>query len=173
MKILSIALLLGFITGCQLIPKQVNNQPAITTLPNEQVNYTHYYIWLKTLNNEQLQAEMTAQKKQSETNNAAAIKVSLINSAPNYLLNNAYNAKDVLNKHKRYIASLKQGTKAEQNNYAFITLLNDQLNQRLLLIEAQQNKNKRLEDLEAGISQLSSQIKQLKTIENTLNNRDQ
>lgn len=173
MKVLSIALLLSFITGCQLIPEQGNDQPIKINLPEQQVNYTHYYIWLKTLNNEQLQAEMLAQKAKSNVDNIAAIKASLINSVPNYLLNNAYNAKDILNERKDYIASLNQGNKLDKTNYAFITLLNDQLNQRILLIEAQQNKNKRLEDLEAGISQLSLQIKQLKTIENTLNNRGQ
>lgn len=175
MKIITMALLLTCVSACQLLPEQVTEKKAAGTphIQKKNVNYAHYYMWLKTLDNKKLQTEMAYQKSQSKGKNTAAIKVSLINSTPNYLLHNAYNAKDILNKHKEYIVSLNQGNKNEKNNYAFITLLNDQLNQHILLIEEQQNKNKRLEDLEAGISQLSSQIKQLKNIENTLNTRGQ
>ena len=170
---LSLSLMLS-ITGCQLI-----SQPA-----SSQSSYGQYYLWLKSLNNEEILAEITQQKQSFALGNSQAGEyLLLLHSLPNSPIHNAYTAKSMINKrNNQYLVSHYNPT-----ILAFITVLKDQFNQQLLILEKFANKSAELKLNEqqhyelnqekiknkALIVQLKRQIVQLKIIEQSINERGQ
>jgi len=170
---LSLILLL-FITGCQLISQKADSQSS----------YGQYYLWLKSLNNEDLLAEIRQQKQSFALGNTQAEEyLLLLHSLPNSPIHNAYTAKSMLNKRNNQYSI----SHYNPSNLAFITVLKDQLNQQLLSLEKLSAKSAELElNLEnndelsqanknsnALIVLLKQQIVQLKKIEKNINEHEQ
>lgn len=122
---LVISLLLN-LSACEIIPQK------ITVIPT----YGDYYLWLKTLNNDELLHEIEQQKKNSEAKSPDAdIYVMLLHSLPKSPIYNPYTAKSMLNELQlQYVESRYNPT-----NLALITLLRDLLNEQLLTIQKQNN----------------------------------
>lgn len=173
-------LLTCLLTACQTT--------SPTTLPKIQADniasYSHYYLWLKTLNKKEVLAE---EKKQSELMRVMASnqqkdtarnlsKLILIYSLPNTSIHQPYKAKRLLNEH------LLTSNKSNKENVAFTMLLRDQLNTQLKLLAKQEEfdkaySKKTIED-DILIKQLHQQIKQvnqqlilLKKIDKNINER--
>ncbi|TWX68926.1 hypothetical protein [Colwellia sp. C1TZA3] len=188
--LLSIALLL---TGCQLLTKHDSTSNSKST------SYGEYYLTLKQLNQQQLTEEVNKQqksvesqaKKNSEIDYDAQIKLLLLYSLPKSPIYNVFDAKVLLNKlnSKGDNAALANISPSEQ---AFISLLGDQLNQRLLMrnrllaqekkrqqeqqqreIKQQQLALKQQQNLIEQVKILEQTIKQLKNIEQAIDKRDQ
>jgi len=175
-------------TGCQLL-----NQPETLT-----TSYGQYYLWLKSLNQEELQEEIMQQKHNLAVNDSdAELHLLLIHALPNSPIHNPYTAKALLNTFQlQYISS-----RYNSENLAFITMLRDQLNQQLLTLEKlskalktgkknrliqssldkennkykiiQKSLNKENQQHQQSIKRLKQQIIQLKKIEQTINNHEQ
>lgn len=166
------------ISGCQL-----------TTVPSKpSTSYGEYYLTLQQLtpvqlSNEvdKLQGQITqipTQFPQQDYN--TQIKLLLLYSLPKSPIYNSFNAKSLLNKMKKE----KNHTALvaiNANEKALISLLYDQLNQRLLmrnrLLEQQQRHrdktSKQQQALANKISLLERTITQLKNIDQTINKREQ
>ncbi|MFT5755889.1 MAG: hypothetical protein ACI9LM_000601 [Alteromonadaceae bacterium] len=161
-------------TGCQLL----NSAQTLTT------SYGQYYLWLKSLNQDELQQEIIQQKHNLTVNNSdAELYLLLIHALPNSPIHNPYTAKALLNTFQlQYISS-----RYHSENLAFITMLRDQLNEQLLTLEKlnnAQNKDKENKLIQRSLHQkqqlhqqsikrLKQQIIQLKKIEQTINNHEQ
>jgi hypothetical protein len=184
----ALVLLIISSTGCQLL----NQSKTLTT------SYGQYYLWLKSLSQEELQQEIIQQKHNLTVNNTdAELHLLLIHALPNSPIHNPYTAKALLNTFQlQYISS-----RYNSENLAFITMLRDQLNEQLLILEKlskalksdkenriiqsalhKKNNEQKLaqnvlqkENLlhQQSIKRLSQQIIQLKKIEQTINNHEQ
>jgi len=123
-KLVFIAFLFINLTACELIP------PKSTTIPT----YGDYYLWLKTLNNDELLQEIEQQRKNKKVKSPDAdIYVMLLHSLPKSPIYNPYTAKSILNELQlQYVESRYNPT-----NLALITLLRDLLNEQLLTIQKQ------------------------------------
>lgn len=176
MKTLSLFCCLILLSGCQILNRDTVS-PSTTTTPINvsasisNINYAHYYLWLKAQTQKQLASEYKALSNTLKV--GEQLKLALLYAQPQFNEHNIFNAKDILNQHKKFIQQFEKGSTAQRNNYAFFTLLNDQLNQHILLINNESMQQSRLAELESGINQLSRQIEQLKNIENTINTRGQ
>ncbi len=180
-KILSMAFILCVITllsACQLTEKKSSNvQPHF-------LRYSQYYLWLKTLTNEQVIAEEAEQKSlmasQSQENSSnellAQSKLILIYSLANTPLHQPYKSKRLLNDY------LLTDDVKNNENLAFSMFLREHLNTQLKLhekLEAQKKEfNKRDDDYHALIKQLQQQLDQvnqqlilLKRIDQNINER--
>lgn len=123
-KLLLIVAIILSIMGCELVPQKN------TVIPT----YGDYYLWLKTLDNDELLHEIEQQKKKSEVKSPDAdIYVMLLHSLPKSPIYNPFTAKKMLNELQlQYVESRYNPT-----NLALITLLRDLLNEQLLAIQKQ------------------------------------
>lgn len=166
--ILFICLLL--LSGCQLLPDSRNNT----------VIFNHYYLWIKSLDAEEIVQEISRQKNNKLSGLAQAdIHLIMLYSLPNSPVHNPYTAKSQLND---YQLEPYENTIFSTADLAFIVMLKDQLNQQLLLLEElnnfkgayKQSKSlitvQQIETLEdqKTISQLNEKIIQLKKIEKAI-----
>lgn len=180
-------------SGCQLTSNNANSKNDNTNNVNSRLTYGEYYLALQQLSQQQLKEEIEQQQTTVEQisldspNYNAQIKLLLLYSFPKSPIYNSFHAKMLLNQ-----------LKSEDNNaafaliapseQAFISLLNDQLNQRLLmrnrLIEQQkelqqksliqqQNAKKLQQALTEQVKLLEQTIKQLQDIEQAIDKRDQ
>ncbi|ALO35832.1 hypothetical protein CMT41_14710 [Colwellia sp. MT41] len=167
-----IILLASLASACQMPP------PATKT--NDGVNYSQYYLWLKTLNKQEVLTE--EQKQHVLINqplkgvNFSQGKLILIYSLANTPLHQPYKAKRLLNEH------LLASNNMSKENVAFTMLLRDQLNTQLYLLEKQARSSKKFsqqsDEHHAEIKQLNNQLNHvnqqlmlLKQIEQNINER--
>jgi hypothetical protein len=143
------------VAGCQTTSPVI--EPA-----KKPINYSYYYVWLKTLSNTQLLTEEQSQKSLTTSNSQKLInsqgKLILIYSLPNSTLHQPYKAKRLLNN------LLLSEHSLNEYNIAFTTLLRDQLNTQLHLLQKQEQLtesiNKHKEHYNETISQLTTQLTQ-------------
>jgi len=181
MSLLTILMLLAM-SGCQFLGDLNNNK--IESITNkleptaDNVKFSHYYLWIKSLNHDEISQEII-QKKSNEQSGYAQAKVQLIMlySLPTSPVHNPYTAKTLLND---YPLATYVDTTFSTADLAFIVMLKDQLNQQLLLLEQLTNykgvykQSKKVNSTQQlKIDQLNKQIIQLKKIEKTLSNRGQ
>ena len=171
----AIAVMLLLSTGCQILP-----QPQQTTTHNTSY-YGGYYMWIKSLSEDELRAEVLLQQENSKLGNELAeTHLLLLYSLPNSPIHNPYTAKSKLNQKQVQLDE----TEINSTDLAFIVMLKDQLNQQLLILNklilnerADEKTQKKLEQqqhsielLEAKSLKLQQQIQQLKNIEKNINN---
>ena len=171
---ISLLIFLSLNTGCQLL-----NQTTMIT-----ASYGQYYLWLKSLNQEELLQEIVQQKHNlTENNSDTELYLLLIHALPNSPIHNPYTAKALLNVFQLQYVS----TRYNSENLAFITMLRDQLNEQLLILEKLSKVSKTNEENQIiqtslhkenfkhqqELKRLSQQIIQLKKIEQTINNHGQ
>ena len=174
-------------SGCQLTSNNVNSR----------LTYGEYYLALQQLSPQQILEEVIKQQTQVEQisnespNYNAQIKLLLLYSSPKSPIYNSFHAKMLFNKLKNEEndAAFASITPSEQ---ALISLLHDQLNQRLLMRNRliaeqklqqenfqktgtmqQQNAIKIQQNLIEQVKLLEQTIKQLKDIEQAIDKRDQ
>lgn len=174
-KHLFIFTLLFALSGCHLLDDSTKTK----------VNFSHYYLWIKSLDDDELAEEITQQKNNKQFGAVQAnLQLIMLYSLPNSPVHNPYTAKTMLN---NYPLAPYIDTTFSTTDLAFIVMLKDQLNQQLLLLEQlanykgvyQQSKKfnsvQKLEinQLKQQINQLNQQIIQLKKIEKTISKRGQ
>ena len=166
------------LSACQLIPRSTEQVASIKVS-----SYGEYYLWLKSLSNEQLKDEINQQLnniKQGEPE--AKINLLLLRSLPNSPNHNVYSAKTLLNSYQ----STELAQQLTLHDLALISLLKDQLNAQLFLYQdlvkneqviqqynhqlTIQMKTQQLSILQltSKINMLQQQINQLKKIEKTI-----
>lgn len=157
-KLLFSIIFICTIPACELIS---NSTPAPTRVPT----YGDYYLWLKTLDNDELLQEIEQQNKNKEVKSPDAdIYVMLLHSLPKSPIYNPYTAKSILNKLQlQYVESRYNPT-----NLALMTLLKDLLNEQLLTIHKYTNVELDLKNSNNMLSsvQKSSGEKSKKLLEN-------
>lgn len=179
--LLRVTLLIAFsvsLFGCQSMALDTNDDSDnIKVIDKEHSSYGNYYLWIKSLNNAELLAEIDKQQvEQSNGNQGAEYNLLLLHSLPNSPIHNPYIAKEKLN---------KQTSPQHFNvaDLAFIVMLKDQLNQQLLILNRVIDKDKTnteskkqlevqqqsIEQLEQQTQKLQQQIIQLKNIERSIN----
>lgn len=174
---------LVLLSGCKLTSNNINSR----------LTYGEYYLALQQYNPQQLIAEVEKQKNSVEktplyaNDYDAQIKLMLLYSLPKSPIYNSFHAKILLNqlKSEDNNAAFASITPNEQ---AFISLLHDQLNQRLLMRSrligqqeelqksalAQQQKAIEIQqNLTEQVKLLEQTIKQLQNIEKAIDKRDQ
>ncbi|WP_114327585.1 hypothetical protein [Candidatus Colwellia aromaticivorans] len=165
---LSTILMLFAISGCQLLSDSNSNK----------VDFSDYYLWIKSLSDDEIVEEIFQQKSNKQSGYAQAdVQLIMLYSLPDSPIHNPYTAKTLLNDYPLVPYS---ETTFSTTDLAFVVMLKDQLNQQLLLLEQltnykgayQQSKKVNLEQ-QLKIDQLNKQIIQLKKIEKTLSNRGQ
>lgn len=121
-KTLLLTALAIHLTACQVTPTKVTKVPT----------YGDYYLWLKTLDKDELLQEIEQQKINKDIKSPDAyIYVTLLHSLPASPIYNPYTAKSLLNELRlKYVESRYNPT-----NLALITLLKDLLNEQLLTIQ--------------------------------------
>lgn len=146
-----------------------------------QINYSQYYLSLKSLSDKELLAAekhlkilINNQHRDDQVLNQG--KLILIYSLATASLHNPYKAKRLLNEH------LLASDRISGDNFAFTMLLRDQLNSQLHLLEKQRTENlkfsKQSKEHHLLIEQLNQQLKQvnqqlilLKKIDQNINER--
>jgi len=167
--------LTGLLSACQ----------SITNAHSPESDFSHYYLWIKTLSDDELAAEITKQK-QNRLDGVINTDLLLImlHSLPNAPIHNPYTAKAQLN---TYQLEPYNHAIFTPKDLAFIVMLKDQLNQQLLLLKELENyrnayhqaqtliakQDKKLSQKQLKIAQLNKQIVQLKKIEQAINKRGQ
>lgn len=163
-----IAMLILFpLSGCQIL---ADSKP-------QAVNFSHYYLWIKSLNNKEVAQEITRQKSNEELGLKTDVQLIMLYSLPNSPIHNPYTAKSMLND---YPLAPYLETTFSTSDLAFIVMLKDQLNQQLLLLAQitnykgvyQQSKKVNAAQ-QLKINELNQQIIQLKKIEKTISERGQ
>ena len=150
------------------------------------LDYGQYYLYLKSLSAKDFKLEIQRQKKSLKTNDEGAqMRIVLLYALPQSPIHNAYTAKTVLNKelNKQLDKQLSE-TKFPQtstSNSAFVSLLKDQLNQQIKLIEhlKQSHSNDEEElilslqitELKEKVMELSEQIEQLREIDKNISSQ--
>ncbi|PKH85394.1 hypothetical protein [Colwellia sp. Bg11-28] len=174
-----ILLLTSLSTACQVTEPTVitHNEKTIT---NNSVEYSQYYLTLKTLNNKQLMSEekklQSLMTNQLNDKTLSQSKLILLYSLPNPGLYQPYKAKSLLNEH------LLASNEMSQSNLAFIMLLRDQLNIQLRLLEKQSLSDKEyneqndkhnvtIEQLNQQLEHVNKQLILLKKIDKNINER--
>lgn len=116
------------LVGCQ------TTQMQTPTTTQRMPTYGDYYLWIKTLNNDELLLEIEQQRhKLEDYSSDADIHIMLLHSLPESPIYNPYEAKTILNELQlQYIQSRYNPT-----NLSLITLLRDLLNEQLLTIQKQ------------------------------------
>ncbi len=156
---LAVVMLAILVSGCQTTTPVI--EPA-----KKSMDYSQYYVWLKTLNNTQLLTEEKAQKSSSTNDRQTLLdsqgKLILIYSLPNSTLHQPFKAKRLLNN------LLLSEHFLSEDNLAFTTLLRDQLNTQLHLLQKQEaltkSINKHNDNYNETINRLTKQLDQ-KTID--------
>ena len=156
------------LSGCQLLGDS----------SHKKVDFSHYYIWIKSLNVEEVTQEIAQQKSNKNAGYIAAdIHLIMLYSLPNSPIHNPYTAKTILNDYP--LAPYSESTLSD-TDLAFIVMLKDQLNQQLLILKqlenykgAYQQSKKVNKTQQLKIEQLKKQIIQLKKIEKTISKRGQ
>lgn len=193
--IILFCMILLLLPSCQLTTKK----DSATKQDSPGESYGEYYLTLQQLSEQQLTAEINKQQasienqktKKTQSNYDSQIKLLLLYSLPESPIYNSFNAKALLN------AMQSEGNNVvfahiTPNDQAFINLLRDQLNQRLLmrnrLLAQQQAQKKQQQNLTLKLKQqalqqqkkliekiqsLEQTIKQLKNIEQAIDKRDQ
>ena len=168
---------LTLLSACQLTADRASDKKT----------YGEYYLALQQLTPQQLAEEVTLQQAsvaqqttQEYGGHDPQIKLLLLYSLPKSPIYNTFNAKALLNqlKNEGGNAAFAHINPSEQ---AFIALLRDQLNQRLLmrnrlLAQQQEQKKQALAQQQQLIEQvqlLQQIIKQLKNIEQAIDKREQ
>lgn len=177
-RVLLLCMATLFLSACQLRPFN----------SSESETYGEYYLTLQQLSPQQLDQEIEKQQKHiaqhatthDYSQHNPQIKLLLLYSLPKSPIYNSFNAKALLNqlKSEGNNAAFAHITPGEQ---AFITLLRDQLNQRLLmrnrlLAQQQAQKEQALKQQKQLVEQvqlLEQIIAQLKNIEQAIDKRDQ
>lgn len=163
------------ISGCQLLGEESKPRAHNAPVISYQNPFSDYYLWLKTLDSTQLQAEVDAQEKAlSEDAGRAFIKLSILKSlshSPNFDPNGA-------------LSALSQQThKNTHYDGVFLDLLTNQLLQQTRQLQhisktekankqaelKIKNQQKTIHELEQKIATLQQQISQLKQIERSIN----
>lgn len=172
---LLIIVLLSALSGCQLL--DVSKSIEVEVKPTE-VDFSHYYLWVKSLNDDEIAQEVIQQQSNKQLSYAQGdVQLIMLYSLPNSPIHNPYTAKRLLNDYSLVPYS---DTIFSATNLAFIVMLKDQLNQQLLLLEKITNykgaykQSKKLNTAQQlKIDQLNEQIIQLKKIEKTISKRGQ
>lgn len=185
MKVKKLALifaLMQLLQGCSLFLPPPTATPVVTPQPLEaKPNLSAYYQWLKGLETEQLASEAALQQQRKiEQVPDADLFLLLLRSLPRSPIHNPYTAKAMLNQgdFNQYIYA-----NVSAADLAFVTMLRDQLNQQLLLLQANkenvtQSKQEiakltlKLAMYQEANTSLSEKLEQLKAIEAQLNARD-
>lgn len=175
-KLIKAAVILSFITvlpGCQLL-----SPPS-----KAQLNFGHYYVWIKSLSEEEMAREIAHQKQRKQLGSENAnVQLIMLYSLPKSTIHNPYTAKSLLNE---YQLSPNSSPIFNGSDLAFVIMLKDQLNQQLLLLEKikkqgdnQQQTSKQLnqhqlqiKQLQQQVDQLNKQIIQLQKIEKAISER--
>ncbi|KGJ95450.1 hypothetical protein [Colwellia psychrerythraea] len=178
-SIVFILLLTSLSTACQV------TEPAVirhieNTDASDSIEYSQYYLILKTLNNRQLLLEekklLSLMASQSNDKTLNQGKLILLYSLPNPGLYQPYKAKSLLNEHLLTSNNMSQG------DLAFIMLLRDQLNIQLRLLEKQARSDKKyneqydqdsntIEQLKQQLEHVNKQLILLKEIDKNINER--
>jgi hypothetical protein len=172
---LFILILTTLLSACQL------TSPTVSDSTMKETHYSHYYLWLKTLNDKQVLAEERKQvslraEPPQAGNSFDQSKLILIYSLPNTSLHQPYKAKRLLNE---YLLTSHDKSK---ENVAFTLLLRDQLNIQLHLLEKQNATDKEcnkqrdehrvlIEQLQKQLNQVNQQLILLKKIDQNINER--
>lgn len=181
MRLLLIGLMLSLLCACQFSKQNTTTvqdiiKPAIVKpVVKEKESYGDYYLMLKELGDDELALEIEDQKQRKlEAYPDADFNLLLLYSLPNSPIHNAYTAKTILNEQNSLLDYSPE-------DLVLLTLLKDQLNQQLLLIESLSDQDQNLTQiekqqniifqLEDETQQLQQQIIQLKKIEDAINKR--
>ena len=176
-RVISIMTLVISTSACH-----VTEPPSTSvSITNETTQFSQYYLWLKTLTDEQIFIEEDKQNallnaQQVTVQIAAQSKLILIYSLSTGVLHKPYKAKRLLNEF------LLAGSSMSQENLAFTMLLRDQLNIQLKLREKHKKANKdfikqseehhaNIELLEQQLKQVNQQLILLKKIDQNINQR--
>ena len=172
---LFIFIALSALSGCELLGDS----------NRDKVDFSHYYLWIKSLNDEEIAQEIILQQSNKQPGYGKTdVQLIMLYSLPNSPIHNPYTAKTLLND---YPLPPYQDTNLSTSDLAFIVMLKDQLNQQLLLLKqitnykgAYQQAKKintvdqvNISQLDKQIEQLNKQIIQLKKIEKTISERGQ
>ncbi|WP_440875194.1 hypothetical protein [Thalassotalea sp. PLHSN55] len=174
-NLISALILALLLSACQHLP--------IT--PQSSVDFSQYYLWIKTLNEQELTAEISRQQhNQSVGNSYADMQLIMLYSLPKSPIHNPYTAKAQLNEYQ-----LEPYNTATFNpkDLAFVVMLKDQLNQQLLILNEMNNyrsayqqakvvidqQDAKINQYQQIIDQLNKKITQLKKIEQTITERGQ
>ena len=166
------------LSACQLTEpfRSFEKKQVITSISS--FDFGQYYLKLKTLNVDELLAEIQLQKqRQVKGYNEAKIKLILLSSLPNSPIVNSYNAKSALNVLNENHSSNAPSTPLA--NTAFMALLKDQLYEQRLIDQkvlkqeregetAQLDYQQKMQALKQQVIQLNQQITQLKKIEKSI-----
>jgi hypothetical protein len=162
--------------GCQLTATTAQD---IMTTPGASTSLGDYYLWLKTLKENELTKELKAQKmEKTKGSKQAKYRLLLLQSVQN--LSNQPVSKTPIVNTKVPQQELKLFS---ANDLAVITILKDQLDQQLQMTEQLAMKEKvnietknqlsaqqkNIQKLELRIQKLQQQIIQLKEIERSIN----
>lgn len=174
-----ILLLTSLSTACQMTePTAIAHTEKKKT--QSSIEYSQYYLTLKTLNNDQLLLEeknlLSLMSKQLNAKQLSQGKLILLYSLPNAAIYKPYKAKTLLNEHLLISNNMSQG------NLAFIMLLRDQLNIQLRLLEKQVRSDKEytekldknsttIEQLNQQLEHVNKQLILLKKIDKNINER--
>jgi hypothetical protein len=180
-SIVFILLVTSLSTACQMTkPTTITYNENTKTDANNSVEYSQYYLTLKTLNSEQLLLEekklLSSMTKQLNDKTPNQGKLILLYSLPNPGVYQPYKAKSLLNEHLLASNNMSQG------NLAFIMLLRDQLNIQLRLLEKQTRSDKEyneqndknsvtIEQLKQQLEHVNKQLILLKKIDKNINER--
>jgi hypothetical protein len=182
LNITLVLLLLMNVSACQLLFQETENSKDEII---DETTYGHYYLWIKSLSDDELTQEVELQKQRHlQEDSSAEVNLLLLHSLPNSPIHNPYTAKAKLNQQifQQYIESTFSVA-----DLAFIIMLKDQLNQQLLLLRkliAQENKAEQNHEkltklqlekiaLNEKVMQLEKQIIQLKKIEQAISEHGQ
>jgi hypothetical protein len=162
------------LSGCQL-----------TETSNNESQYSHYYLWLKSLSSKELLVETDKQKHNINSGYLdAEVNLALLYSLPNSPIYNPYTAKTTLNK---LTIVPQQAIHISAADFGFISMMKDQLNQQILTLnklilteQLYQENQTMLEGKETAYAaliiqfkKLKKQINQFKKIEFDINNQEQ
>jgi hypothetical protein len=176
-----ILLLTSLSTACQITePTVITHDENTSADINNSIEYSQYYLTLKTLNNKQLLSEekklLSLMSNQLDAKTLNQGKLILLYSLPNPGVYKPYKAKSLLNEHLLISNNMGQG------NLAFIMLLRYQLNIKLRLLEKQARSDKEypeqreknnitIEQLNQQLKHVNKQLILLKEIDKNINER--
>lgn len=176
-----ITLLIIFIslvlTGCQTISETTSSQ-KISAADKRDSEFSRYYLWLKSLDDAELEQEIALQQQNIQAGNVKPIvHLIILYSLPNSPVHNPYTAKAQLNNLQ---LALQDDSIFIASDLAFFVMLKDQLNQQLLLLEKIKNykgayhqAKKMITAKQLQINHLKQQFIQLQKIEKNINERGQ
>ena len=173
---LTLTSLIFSISGCQLIA------PGTQQKSDE---LSRYYLNVKSFSTEEITQEIDFLKaSENSASLHTQLKLTLLYSLPASPIHNPYTAKSQLNGMQ---LAIEQSLTLTPADFAFITLLKDQLNQQILLLnklqkhkqdtalakDAQQELNTKIMNLNEKVTLLTKQISQLQKIEQAISKRDE